>query len=132
MKFAKIVFWIAGVWGVMVIVPLFFLRSAVEKQAPAAVLTHPEFYYGFACAVLMWQIAFFIIAHDPARYRAMIVPPTLVKFGYAATIAILHLNGQVGAAQLPFAAADLILGILFMIAFFRIRSKTEAHHLRRA
>jgi hypothetical protein len=131
MKFAKIVFWVAGIWGVLVITPMFFLRSAVEKQAPAAVLTHPEFYYGFACLALMWQVSFFILARDPARYRAMIVPPALAKFGYAATVVILHLNGQIGLSQLFFAAADFILGVLFIIAFARIPRATEALHLRR-
>jgi hypothetical protein len=28
MKFAKIVFWIAGIWGVLVLTPLYFMFDA--------------------------------------------------------------------------------------------------------
>ena len=65
MKFARVVFWIAGVWGVLVIAPLFFLKEIIGRAAPPPV-THPEFYYGFAIVTLMWQISFFVIAADPA------------------------------------------------------------------
>ena len=131
MKFAKVVFLVAGIWGVLVIAPLFFLRGAVERQAPAAVLTHPEFYYGFAVVVLMWQVSFFIIARDPARYRALMIPPALAKLGYAAFVGVLHINREVTAAQLPFAAADVVLALLFFAAFLRVKAGTENHHLRR-
>ena len=131
MKFAKVVFWIAGVWGVLVITPMFFLKKAVESQAPRAALTHPEFYYGFATAVLMWQVSFFIIARDPARYRALMIPPALAKFGYAAIVTLLYRNGELIGTQLPFAAADFILVILFMAAFFRVRAGVASSHLRR-
>jgi len=31
MKFAKVVFWIAGIWGVLVLTPLYFMGSARES-----------------------------------------------------------------------------------------------------
>jgi hypothetical protein len=130
MKFAKAVFWIAGVWGVLVITPLFFMMDWVGRQAPPPV-TPPEFYYGFATVTLMWQVAFFVIAIDPARYRALMIPPALAKFGYAALIVILHLRGRVQQSQLLFAFVDAILAILFLVAFFRVKTATEEHHLRR-
>jgi hypothetical protein len=130
MKFAKAVFWIAGVWGVLVITPLFFMMDWVGRQAPPPV-TPPEFYYGFATVTLMWQVAFFVIAVDPARYRALMIPPALAKFGYAALIVILHLRGRVQQSQLFFAFVDAILAILFLVAFFRVKTATEEHHLRR-
>lgn len=46
MKFAKIVFAAAGIWGIIVTVPLYFLEHYVGRQNPPE-LTHPEFYYGF-------------------------------------------------------------------------------------
>lgn len=130
MQFARVVFTIAGIWGVLVITPLLFLFHKVGQMAPPPV-THAEFYFGFVIVTLMWQIAFFIIARDPARFRAMMIPPALAKFGYAALIAVLHLNGMVSASQILFATADLILGILFLIAFNRTRASTINHHLRR-
>ena len=68
MKFAKIVFRIAGIWGVLVADPaLFHVQSDRPQRSPAH---HPSgFFYGFVGAALAWQFAFFIIATDPARYR---------------------------------------------------------------
>jgi hypothetical protein len=130
MKFARIVFILAGIWGVLVIAPLYFMKNWIGSQTPPAV-THPEFYYGFVTVTLMWQIAFFLIARDPARYRAFIIPPTIAKLGYAAFVVVLHLNGEVPGSQLFFAAVDSLFAVLFLIAFYRIGTGTENHHLRR-
>ena len=68
MKFAKIVFRIAAIWGVLVLTPLYFMFNLIGRNDPPPI-THPAFFYGFIGAGLAWQIAFFIIATDPARYR---------------------------------------------------------------
>lgn len=47
MKFAGYVFLIAGVYGVLVIAPQYFLEEQVGAEYPPRV-THREFYYGFA------------------------------------------------------------------------------------
>lgn len=44
MKFAKIVFWIAAVWGVLVLTPLYFMFNLIGKNDPPAI-THPGFFY---------------------------------------------------------------------------------------
>ena len=46
MKFAKIVFWIAGIWGFLILTPLYFMFDVIGRQDPPAI-THPGFYYGF-------------------------------------------------------------------------------------
>ena len=79
MKFAKIVFLVAGIWGVLVITPLFFLFDLIGKNDPPAI-THPGFYYGFACVTLAWQIAFLVISRDPVRLRPMMIPCMLKNF----------------------------------------------------
>src|ERR1700687_1448365 len=81
MKVAKIVFWIAGIWGVLVLTPLYFMFDVIGRQDPPAI-THPGFYYGFISVGLAWQVAFFVIARDPVRFRLMIIPAVIEKFGY--------------------------------------------------
>ena len=44
MKFAKYLFYAAGVWGILVITPLFFIFDKIGQQDPPPV-THPLFYY---------------------------------------------------------------------------------------
>ena len=63
MRFAKVVFYVAGAWGFLILVPMYFLLDTVGRQAPPAV-THPEFYFGFIGVALAWQVAFFVIGSD--------------------------------------------------------------------
>jgi hypothetical protein len=59
MKFAKIVFWGAGIWGVLVLTPLYFMYDLIGRQEPPPI-THPGFYYGFAGVALAWQFSGFL------------------------------------------------------------------------
>ena len=47
MKFARWVFAIAGIYGVISVAPLYFMEQAIGKQDPPPI-THPVFFYGFA------------------------------------------------------------------------------------
>ncbi len=125
MKFAKIVFWVAGIWGVLILTPLFFIFGKIGQQDPPPI-THPGFYYGFATVGLAWQFAFMVIATDPVRYRGIMVPAMLEKFGYAVAIAVLYLQKRVHPADLTFSAADLLLGLLFVVAFIKTKSAVRS------
>jgi hypothetical protein len=84
MKFAKVVYWIAGIWGVLILTPLYFMFDAISRNDPPAI-THPGFYYGFVGVGLAWQVVFIVIARDPVRFRTMMIPAMLEKFGYGAS-----------------------------------------------
>jgi hypothetical protein len=118
MKFAKIVFWIAGVWGVLILTPLYFMFNVISRQDPPSI-THPAFYYGFVGAGLAWQIAFMIIATDPARFRTLMIVCVVEKFSYGAALTVLYLQRRLHPSDLTFGAVDLLLGVLFVIAFFK-------------
>ena len=117
MKFARIVFWFAGVWGFLVLIPLYFLYDAVGTQTPPP-LTHPGFYYGFAGVGLAWQLAFLVIGSDPARYRPMMVPAIAEKVLYGLTLIVLYLQGRIGPKEM-FGLLDLVLGLLFVVAYWK-------------
>jgi hypothetical protein len=118
MRFAKVVFWIAGIWGVLVLTPLYFIFDLIGRQDPPPI-THPAFYYGFVAAGLAWQVAFLVIARDPVRLRPMIIPSVLEKFGYGATLIALYLQNRLHATDLMFGGVDMFLGILFIAAFVK-------------
>lgn len=118
MKFAKVVFWIAGIWGVLILTPLYFMFDLIGRQDPPAI-THPGFYYGFVSVGLAWQVAFLFIARDPERFRLMMVPSVLEKFGYGATLLVLYLQSRIHPSDLVFGGVDVLLGLLFLLAFFR-------------
>jgi hypothetical protein len=119
LRFAKLVFWIAGVWGVIVLTPLYFLFDSIGRLTPPPV-THPEFFYGFAGVAMVWQFAFFVIGSAPARFRPMMIPAVLEKLTYVLTLVVLYLQNRISPAQALPAVPDGLLGILFAIAFFKV------------
>lgn len=118
MRFAKIVFWIAGIWGVLIITPLYFMFDLISRNDPPAI-THPGFFYGFVGAALAWQIAFFFIARNPSRYRPLMIPSMFEKFSYSAAVFVLVGQGRMHASDLVFGGMDLMLGILFVISYLK-------------
>ncbi|HXN52816.1 MAG TPA: hypothetical protein VN943_12845 [Candidatus Acidoferrum sp.] len=122
MKFAKVVFRVAAIWGVLVITPLYFMFDLIGRKDPPPI-THPAFFYGFVGAALAWQIAFFFIASDPVRYRPLMIPSMFEKFSYGAAVVILVLQARMRSSDLLFAATDLLLGVLFVIAYFKAQPR---------
>ena len=118
MKFAKIVFWIAGIWGVLILTPLYFMFDVIGRQDPPAI-THPGFYYGFVSVGLAWQVAFLVIARDPVRFRLMMIPAVLEKFGWGTSLLVLYFQNRIHPSDLALGGVDALLGVLFLLAFFR-------------
>jgi len=116
MKFAKVVFWGAGIWGVLTLTPLYFIYDLIGQQEPPPI-THPGFYYGFAGVALAWQFAFFVIAKNPARFRIMMIPAVLEKLGFGVPTIVLYFQRRLSAEDMALGCADLLLGVLFLVAF---------------
>lgn len=120
MKFASRVFLIAGIYGLLVLPPLYFLEKRVGIEEPPAI-THPEYFYGFIGCAIAWQIAFLMMSRDPLRFRLLILPAVFEKFSYGVAIAILFLQSRVSPAALVFGGIDLLLGCLFIASFLKTR-----------
>ena len=123
MRFAKIVFTAAGVWGIAVLIPLYFLVDVTGRQyaQPAA---YPQFFYGFLSVAMAWQIAFLAIGSNPARFRLLMIPSIVEKLGYVVTVAVLHGQARISAADAVAAVPDLLLGILFIAAFAKTSARS--------
>ena len=119
MKFAKRVFLIAGVYGLIVLLPLYFLEDKTGRDYPPPI-THPEYYYGFIGVTLAWQVLLLIISTDPVRYRPIMIMPMLAKTSFVIAVAILFLQGRVAASVLGASMVDLLLVVLFLIAYVRL------------
>jgi hypothetical protein len=120
MRFAKVVFWVAGIWGLLVITPLYFMFDLIGRQDPPAI-THPGFYYGFVGVALAWQIAFLFIAWQPARLRPMMIPSMVEKFAYGIAVVTLVMQGRMHRSDLVFGGTDTLLGVLFVAAYMRTK-----------
>jgi hypothetical protein len=118
MKFARTVFIVAGIWGIVVLTPPYFLFDITGRQyAPPT--TYPQFFYGFFSVAMAWQIAFLLIGSNPARFRLLMVPSIVEKLGFVVTLAVLHAQARVSAAEASVAVPDLLLGILFIAAYVK-------------
>ena len=120
MRFAKIVFLGAGIWGIAVLTPFYWLVDLTGRRydPPTA---HPHFFYGFFAVALAWQLAFLVISWSPVRFRALMIPAILEKFGYVATLAMLRWQGRIAWVDAQAAIPDGLLGVLFILAFVRTR-----------
>ncbi|MBA4020103.1 MAG: hypothetical protein C0483_23315 [Pirellula sp.] len=116
MKFARWMFGLAGTYGLLLLVPYYFMEDLIGREYPPAI-THPEFFYGFVGTAVAWQVAFLVIARDPARYRLLMPAAMLEKasFGFAALW--LLQQGRIPGSVMAFAGIDLLLGVGFFAAF---------------
>ncbi|MFI5253272.1 MAG: hypothetical protein ACHQQQ_12675 [Bacteroidota bacterium] len=128
MKFAKYVFTIAGVYGLLVSIPPFFLETKIGIDYPSPI-TNPEYYYGFFGTVLAWQVLFLIIGRDPIRFRAAMLPAIIEKAVFAVAVPILYSQGRTGTTLLYFSFVDLALGILFVISYWKTPYRQYTHEV---
>src|SRR5687767_9709755 len=57
MRFARYTFLAAGIYGMLVLVPQYFLESRIGDDNPPAI-THPEYFYGFIGVAVAFQLVF--------------------------------------------------------------------------
>ena len=122
MRFAQLIFTAAGIYGIAVLTPLYFLEAWLGRNLPPAV-THPEFYYGFVGVALAWQVVFLLIGREPVRFRPIMVAGVLEKLAYGVAVIVLLAQGRVSANTMTTAGIDLILGALFFAAYLKTPSQ---------
>lgn len=127
MLFAKRVFFWSGVYGLVVLAPLYFLESTLNEVAPPPI-AHPEHFYGFVGVALAWQVAFLIISRDPVRYRLLMIPSIIEKLSFGVGTWALLLTGRIPVQPVLGGTVDLVLAVLFVMAFLRtVPAGDEAH-----
>jgi hypothetical protein len=118
MIFAKRVFFIAAVYGLIVLLPQYFLEAKTGRDFPPAI-THPEYYYGFIGIAVAWQIVFLIVSRDPLRYRPLMPVGVVEKVVFGVPAIALYVTGRLSEQMLAAGIVDLILGVLFVMAYRR-------------
>lgn len=121
MRLARFVFIGAGIWGIAVLTPLYWLVD-ISGRRYAVPTDYPQFFYGFIGVAIAWQIAFLMIGSNPARFRIFMIPAMLEKFGYVSTLLFLYSQSRISALDMQPAIPDGLLGLLFVAAFLRTRT----------
>ena len=118
MTFARRVFLVAAVYGVLALVPQYFLEARIGRDFPPPI-THPEHFYGFVGVALAWQVLFFVVARDPARLRPVMPVAVLEKVAFGVVAVVLFLAGRLHPLMLGAGLIDLVLAALFLAAWLR-------------
>jgi hypothetical protein len=121
MRFAKIVFLVAGIYGFLVLTPIFFMENTIGRETPPAI-THPEYFYGFLGVGLAWQVLFLVLSTDPLRYRAMILPSILEKVSWGIALVALFSQRRLSLSSFAIGSVDWIFAFLFLAAYFTTKS----------
>jgi hypothetical protein len=118
MTFARRVFTVAAVYGILALAPMYFMEARIGRDYPPPI-THPEHFYGFIGVALVWQFAFLLIARDPMRFRPLMPVAVLEKLAFGVPCLILYVGGRIAPAVLAFGLLDLVLGVLFVISYLK-------------
>ncbi|RAK61502.1 hypothetical protein DJ021_17680 [Phenylobacterium hankyongense] len=119
MTFAKWVFTLAGIYGLIVLTPFLFLEKAIGQAS--APITHPEYFYGFLGAALTFQVLFLLVGRDPVGLRRVMPVAVLEKLVWGVVVYALAAQGRVPAPVVGFATLDLVWGALFVACWLRTR-----------
>ena len=119
MGFARRVFTVAGIYGIVVLLPQYFLEDRIGHDNPPPI-THAENFYGFIGTALAWQLMFLLIARDPVRYRPAMLPAVLEKLTFAGATIVLFAQRRLADSVLGFGLVDLTFAVLFTISYLRV------------
>ena len=114
-SFARRVFRIAGVYGLLVLVPQYLVETGLLPGAQLQ-LTRPSDFYGFTGVALVWQFVFLLIASDPQRFRPLIPLAVLEKLVFGIPVLLLYAAGRTDGVVLVFGTIDLVLACMFFMA----------------
>ena len=118
MQFARRVFTIAGIYGLLGLTPQYFLEARIGRDFPPPI-THPEHFYGFIGVALAWQVLFFVVARDPIRYRGVMLPAILEKVSFGAAALVLYAQHRLAFPIVGAGILDLVFAVLFFVAYRR-------------
>jgi hypothetical protein len=118
MRFPGLTFLVAGLYGLAVLLPQYFLLEKNGRDYPPPV-NHPEYYYGFVGLAVAWQFVFILISRDPARHRPLMLPAVLEKLAWGVPVVILYAQGRLPPPALVTGIIDLILCALFLVAYLK-------------
>ena len=119
-RVARRVFAIAGIYGLIVLLPLYFAEPWLAARAP---VNHPEYFYGFIGAASVFQLVYLTIARDPVRFRPLMPLAVLAKLNFFVAVAILVALGRTPFWSLALVSVDLLLGLAFAFVWLRLAAE---------
>jgi hypothetical protein len=120
MRFARLVFLIAGIYGLLALVPLYFMEQQTGRDYPPPI-THPEYYYGFVGVAVAWQLAFLVMSRNPVRYCPLMPVAVIEKASFFIPAVVLYAQHRLSSFMLGAGPIDGLLGVLFVISYLKTK-----------
>src|SRR5438093_1598530 len=105
MRFRNNAFWWGGVYGVLLAIAFFLGEKPITAKMPPEI-THPEYYYTFAGALMVWHLLYLYISNHLEQCRAIMPFATLEKISFAAPVLVLYATGRVTSLGLVGGGAE--------------------------
>lgn len=121
-RFAKWVFLVAAVYGILVLAPQYLVESRFGPDV-AGGISRPEHFYGFIGVALTWQFVFLVISSDVQRFRPLMLVGVTEKLSFGLAAAALFAADRIEMGVLAFGLIDLTLGALFLVSFLATRPR---------
>ena len=115
-RFTRVTFAAAGIYGILVMLPQYWMADRIARDNPPAI-THVEYFYGFIGVVIAWQLVFLLIARRPAQFRAIMPVAVVEKLAFGIPAFVLYAQHRLATTVLGFGLVDLLLALLFAIAY---------------
>src|SRR5262249_23793648 len=126
MRFRNNAFWWGGAYGVLLALAFFLGEKQITAKMPPEI-NHPEDYYAFAGALLVWHLLYLYISNHMEQCRAIMPFATLEKISFAVPVLVLFAMGRVTSLGLVGGAVlDLVWGALFFAAFAKLKAPIAA------
>lgn len=116
MKLARVTFVVAGIVGLIPFGPLAYEIAAKGEALLPAINSMGPLFHVSVFQYVCWQLFFFVLAVDPVRFRPMMIPAYFVEVMAPFSPMWLLLYGY--SNWIPIAVANLVLSILFLVAFW--------------
>jgi hypothetical protein len=118
LKAARLIFAIAGIYGLIVLLPMFFIEPWLVPPP-----SRPEDYYGFLGSATAFQLVYLTIARDPVRFRPLMPVAVLAKALFFVTMLSLCGEGRAAPPAMVLASIDGLIGLAFAYAWWRTPAK---------
>ena len=123
MRFRNNAFWWGGVYGVLLAIAFFLGEKPITAKMPPEI-THPEYYYTFAGALMVWHLLYLYISNHLEQCRSIMPFAVLEKISFAGPVLVLYATGRVKALGLVGGAiGDLVWGALFLLTYVKVSKR---------
>ena len=110
----------AAVYGLLALAPLLLAETSILGGGEPR--SDPVSHHGFVGTALAFQLAYWTIGGDPARFRRFMPVAVVAKLGFLVPVAILFAQGRASPLTLFFAGIDGVLACGFAAAWRATRA----------